>query len=59
MTSAGTDVLSGISYNLENTRKRESRVLYVGFSYKINGGVKAKDKKKSYEGTDEGEGNDL
>ena len=45
---------SGSNFILNNTRKRESRVLYLGFTYKINGGQKGKDKKKSFDN-----GNDI
>jgi hypothetical protein len=33
---------SGSNFTLHNVRKRESQVVYVGFTYKINGGTKEK-----------------
>jgi len=45
---------SGSNFTLHNIRQRQSRVLYLGFTYKINGGLKGKDKKKSFDN-----GNDV
>ncbi len=40
---------SGTNFSSEHTRKRESRVAYFGLSYKINGGLKSKTKKRPME----------
>lgn len=37
---------TGTNFIIDMKRKRESRVAYIGFTYKINGGQKGKDKKK-------------
>jgi outer membrane receptor protein involved in Fe transport len=50
---------SGSNFILNNTRKRESRVLYLGFTYKINGGQKGKDKKKFDNSNDVPDTNDF
>jgi outer membrane receptor protein involved in Fe transport len=37
---------SDVNFSAEHTRKRESRVAYIGISYKINQGLKSKTKKR-------------
>jgi len=37
---------SDVNFTSEHTRKRESRVAYIGLSYKINQGLKSKTKKR-------------
>ena len=49
---------TGTDFIIDMSRKRESRVLYLGFTYKLNGGTKAKDKKKSYDGNGDDGGDD-
>ncbi|NTW31860.1 MAG: TonB-dependent receptor [Bacteroidetes bacterium] len=40
---------SGSNFIIQNMRKRQSRVLYFGLTYKINGEAKTKEKKKMIE----------
>lgn len=44
---------SGTNFEIYHTRKRDSRVLLAGFTYKINGGTKSKEKKKSFDNDNE------
>lgn len=49
---------TGSNFDIQMQRKRESRIFYLGFTYKINGGDKVKDKKKAgdsggYDGMDD------
>jgi len=50
---------SGSNFNITMNRKRESRILYVGFIYKINSGIKSKDRKKTPDGEDYNDDNDY
>jgi len=50
---------TGSNFTINMNRKRVSRILYVGFTYKINGGTKGKDKKRSIDSNDQIEMNDF
>jgi len=45
----------GDNFTSSTIRRRESRVVFFGLSYKINGGLKQKNRKKSGDGSDDGE----
>jgi outer membrane receptor protein involved in Fe transport len=44
---------SGNDFDLHSIRKRNSRVLYLGFTYKLNSLAKTKDKGKSFENNED------
>jgi outer membrane receptor protein involved in Fe transport len=44
---------SGTNFDLHNIRKRDSRTLYLGFTYKLNSTAKTKDKYKSYDNNED------
>jgi len=50
---------SDINFSSEATRKRESRVAYLGVSYKINGGLKPKTKKRPMDNNVEDDSGDY
>ncbi|MDD5570889.1 MAG: TonB-dependent receptor [Bacteroidales bacterium] len=55
-----SNIMTSEGLNVVMDRVHESRVGYISFTYKINGGIKPKQKKRTdennYEGGDEGEG---
>jgi outer membrane receptor protein involved in Fe transport len=44
---------TGSNFTLDMTRKRDSRTVFIGFTYKINGGTKTKEKKKPSDNTND------
>ena len=52
-------VRTGTDFTIDMKRKRESRVFFVGFTYKINGDTNGKNKKKTFDNNDNIDINDF